>query len=119
MVVHMCYISYINVSIYINLQVSFAKEPYKRDYTLQKRLIILRSLLIEATPYHIRCIYVLHIIYECEHIYISYILYLYVAYVHTLAYMLYLCAAYIPTLIFEMQHIGAYAAYCIWSVIES
>ena len=32
------------------LQVSFAKEPYKRDYILQKRRIILRSLLIIATP---------------------------------------------------------------------
>jgi len=30
----------------LKLQVSFAKEPYKRDYTLQKRPIILRSLLI-------------------------------------------------------------------------
>jgi len=29
----------------------FVKEPYKRDYILQKRLIILRSLLIVATPY--------------------------------------------------------------------
>jgi len=27
-----------------------AKEPYKRDYVLQKRLISLRSLLIVATP---------------------------------------------------------------------
>jgi len=34
------------------LLVSFAKEPYKRDYILQMRSIILRSLLIEATPYH-------------------------------------------------------------------
>ena len=33
------------------LQVSFAKEPYKRDYILQKRSIIRRSLLIIATPY--------------------------------------------------------------------
>ena len=32
------------------LWVSFAKEPYKRDDILQKRLIILRNLLIEATP---------------------------------------------------------------------
>jgi len=32
--------------------VSFAKEPYKRDDILQKRPTILRSLLIEATPYH-------------------------------------------------------------------
>jgi len=30
---------------------SFAKEPCKRDYILQKRHIILRSLLIVATPY--------------------------------------------------------------------
>jgi len=35
----------------LKLQVSFAKEPYQRDYTLQKRPIILRSLLIVATPY--------------------------------------------------------------------
>jgi len=28
----------------------FAKEPYKSDYILQKRLIIFRSLLIVATP---------------------------------------------------------------------
>ena len=35
----------------LKLQISFAKEPYKRDYTLQKRPIILRRLLIIATPY--------------------------------------------------------------------
>jgi len=35
----------------LKLLVSFAKEPYKRDYILQKRPIILRSLLIAATPY--------------------------------------------------------------------
>jgi len=32
-------------------QVSFAKEPYQRNDILQKRPIILRSLLIVATPY--------------------------------------------------------------------
>jgi len=32
------------------LKVSFAKEPYTRDYILQKRPINLRSLLIVATP---------------------------------------------------------------------
>ena len=37
----------------LKLQVSFAKEPYKRDDILQKRPIILRSLLIVAPP-HIR-----------------------------------------------------------------
>jgi len=31
--------------------VSFVKEPNTKDYILQKRPIILRSLLIVATPY--------------------------------------------------------------------
>jgi len=35
----------------LKFKVSFAKEPYKRDYILQKRPLILRSLLIVATPY--------------------------------------------------------------------
>ena len=35
----------------LKLLVFFAKEPYKRDNILQKRPIILRSLLIVATPY--------------------------------------------------------------------
>jgi len=35
----------------LKLQVSFAKEPYKRVYILQRRLLISRSLLIVATPY--------------------------------------------------------------------
>jgi len=35
----------------LNLQVSFAKELYKRDNILYKRPIILRSLLTVATPY--------------------------------------------------------------------
>ena len=37
----------------LKFQVSFAKEPCKRGDILQKRPIILRSLLIVATPYHI------------------------------------------------------------------
>jgi len=37
-------------SLSLDFQVSFAKEPYKRDYILQKRPIILRSQLIVATP---------------------------------------------------------------------
>jgi len=35
----------------IKLQVSFAKEPYKRDDILQKRPMILSILLTVATPY--------------------------------------------------------------------
>jgi len=35
----------------LKLQVSFTKEPYKRDDILQKRPAILRNLLIVATPY--------------------------------------------------------------------
>ena len=34
----------------LKLQVSFAKEPYKRDYILQKRHMILGILLVKATP---------------------------------------------------------------------
>jgi len=37
----------------VQVKVSNAKEPYKRDDILQKRLTISRSLLIIATPYHI------------------------------------------------------------------
>jgi len=44
-------------------QVSFAKEPYKRDYILQKRPIILRSLLIVATPYLLNLALLLSLIY--------------------------------------------------------
>ena len=36
----------------LKLQVSFVKEPYKRDLYSSKRPIILRRLLIVATPYH-------------------------------------------------------------------
>ena len=35
---------------FLKSQVSFAKEPYKRDYSVQKRPIILRRLLNVATP---------------------------------------------------------------------
>jgi len=35
----------------LKIYVSFAKEPYKRDYILQKRLLFSRSLLIIATSY--------------------------------------------------------------------
>jgi len=34
------------------LQVSFAKESYKREYILQKGPIVLSILLTEATPFH-------------------------------------------------------------------
>jgi len=34
----------------LKLQVSFAKEPYKRDDILQKRPVTLRSLLLVAAP---------------------------------------------------------------------
>ena len=37
----------------LKLQVSFVKKPYKRGDILQKRPVILRSLLIEATPYFV------------------------------------------------------------------
>jgi len=34
----------------LKLQVSFAKEPYKKDDILEKRPMVLRSLLIVASP---------------------------------------------------------------------
>ena len=49
----------------LKLQVSFAKEPYKRDYILQKSPIILRSLLTVATPY----IYLYYIFLCCFFLY--------------------------------------------------
>ena len=36
------------ILLFWKIEISFAKEPYKRDYILQKRPVILRSLLIEA-----------------------------------------------------------------------
>ena len=36
---------------FLQLEVSIAKEPYKRDLYSPKRLMISRSLLIVATPY--------------------------------------------------------------------
>jgi len=47
----------------LKLYFSFAKEPYERDDILQKRPIILRSLLIVATPY------IYHVIQMVIHIY--------------------------------------------------
>jgi len=47
----------------LKLYVSFAKEPYKRDDILPKRPIILRRLLIVATPWtfsHVRSIVIWH-----------------------------------------------------------
>jgi len=45
----------------LNLQVSFAKEPYKRDDILQKKPIILRSLLIAATAYPFQDLIFVHV----------------------------------------------------------
>jgi len=46
----------------ITLLVLFAKEPYKRDDILQKRPIILSSLLTVATPYLVTRLMVLTIV---------------------------------------------------------
>jgi len=46
-----------------NIYVTFAKEPYKTDDILQKRPVILRSLLIVATPYHDCCVYIYILLY--------------------------------------------------------
>ena len=44
------HMGWLRLLVSLKLQVSFAKESHKRDDILQKRLIILRSLLIVATP---------------------------------------------------------------------
>ena len=48
-ILNMCVYTYTHIgrnSLLLKLHVSFGKEPYKRDHILQKRPIILRSLLI-------------------------------------------------------------------------
>jgi len=73
--VHMCHIDmgWLRLVGSLELKVSFSKEPYKKDDILQKRPIILRSLLVVATPY--------------EHpygakIYMSICVYVYTPYIH-------------------------------------
>jgi len=48
-----CIMAWLRLVGSLKLHVSFAKEPYKRNYILQKRPIILGGLLIAATPYYI------------------------------------------------------------------
>jgi len=56
----------------IKLEVCFAKESYKGDYILQKRPVILSSLLTVATPYihvywHVRSVFcILTCIWTCQ-----------------------------------------------------
>ena len=49
--IHGIYMGWLRLVGSLKLWVSFAKETYKRDDILQKRPVILRSLLIVATPY--------------------------------------------------------------------
>jgi len=73
----------------IKVYVSFAKEPYKRDYILQKRPIILSRLLIVATPYVLQNT----ILYNtCSYVQITYDLYIWYV----------LCNIYI---LMHMQHV--------------
>ena len=59
----------------LKLLASFVKEPYKRDYILQKRPINLRGLLIAATPYLYKnftvCCSVLQCVAVCYIVYCS------------------------------------------------
>jgi len=78
----------------LKLQVSFAKEPYKTDDILQKRPIILRSLLTVATPYwRSVCIYVctyMCIFYAYLYMYIYTSVYIHIytyVYTHTYTYI--------------------------------
>jgi len=53
-ILHMCAMGWLRLVGSLKWQVSFAKEPYKGDYIVQKRPVISRSLLIVATPYDIK-----------------------------------------------------------------
>ena len=53
----------------LKLWVSFAKEPYKRDYILQKRPTILRSLLIVAPAYPVETVHVYTHTHNTVHVY--------------------------------------------------
>jgi len=45
-----CIMGWLRLVGFLKVYVSFAKEPYQRDNVLQKRPMILRSLLFVATP---------------------------------------------------------------------
>ena len=66
---------------YLNLQVSFAKEPCKRGYILQKTPIILSSLLIVATPY--AYVYM----YTCTYVHVHTHMYMYIRTAHIRMYI--------------------------------
>jgi len=51
---HQCHMGWLRLVGSLKFQISFAKGTYKRDDILQKKPIILRSLLIVATPEHLR-----------------------------------------------------------------
>jgi len=94
--IHQCYRIHIYIVMgwlrlvdFLKLWVSFAKEPYKRNDILQKRPIVLRSLLIVATPSLIYIYTRTH-----THTCISYISLIYI-YIYTHAHThlcLYVCA---------------------------
>ena len=80
------------------IYVSFAKEPHTRDDILQKRPIILRSLLIEVTPDDITslCVYTLCIPVICVYltlcnVYIHYSKGLYIICTHDTSYVYTIC----------------------------
>ena len=75
----------------LKLFVSFAKEPYKRDDILQKRPIILRSLLFVATPIPVRILHTCTHIYTHTHTHIYIFIYTYIhIYIYVCVYI-YIC----------------------------
>jgi len=72
-IIESCY-GVATISRLLKIIVSFAKESYKREYILQKKPIILRSLLIVATPYtYTWFIHVIPIVMLLEFVCVSYV----------------------------------------------
>jgi len=78
----------------LKIHVSFAKEPYKRDDILQRRRVLIRSLLIIATPYNSQQQSITQLLNKAppqnslQYMYINTYLYIYIyVYIHVCIYL--------------------------------
>jgi len=64
-----CMMGWLRLVGFLKLYVSLAKEPYQRDNILQRRPMILRSLILVATTSTHQPIFIIYIyIYTCTHV---------------------------------------------------